>query len=79
MASQGANLSIGALIGTIFFAIIGIIMVVAVGIPIIDDYQVEETVANAGAINSIINIIPIMLILIILIGVAYAVMSYVRK
>ena len=69
----------GVLIGTIFFSIVGIVMIVAVGIPIITDYQVASTVANADAINSIINVIPIILILTILIADAYAVMSYIKN
>lgn len=75
--SAGPNL--GVLIGTVFFSIVGIIMIVAVGIPIISDYQVASTVANADAINAIINVIPIILILIILVADAYAVMSYISK
>lgn len=75
--ATGPNL--GVLIGTIFFSIVGIVMIVAVGIPIITDYQVASTVANADAINSIINVIPIILILTILIADAYAVMSYIKN
>lgn len=75
--AAGPNLSV--LIGTVFFSIVGIIMIVAVGIPIISDYQVASTVANADAINSIINVLPIILILIILVADAYAVMSYIGK
>lgn len=75
--ATGPNL--GVLIGTIFFSIVGIVMIVAVGIPIITDYQVASTVANADAINSIINVIPIVLILTILIADAYAVMSYIKN
>lgn len=76
---MAAGPNLGVLIGTVFFSIVGIIMIVAVGIPIISDYQVASTVANHDAINSIINVLPIILILIILVADAYAVMSYIGK
>lgn len=76
---MAAGPNLGILIGTVFFSIIGIIMIVAVGVPIISEYQVASTVANADAINAIINTLPIILVLIILVADAYAVMSYISK
>lgn len=49
-------------------------MIVVVAIPIISENQVKETVSNATAINSIINIIPILLvvsILMVIVGTMY--------
>lgn len=77
--ARAANMDLAILIGTVFFSIIGIIMIVAVGVPIISEYQVASTVANADAINSIINTLPIILVLMILVADAYAVMSFVKN
>ncbi len=58
----------------IFAVVISIIMIVVVAIPIISENQVKETVSNATAINSIINIIPILLvvsILMVIVGTMY--------
>lgn len=49
-------------------------MIVVVAIPIISENQVSSSVSNATAINSIINIIPILLvvsILMVIVGTMY--------
>lgn len=45
------------------------VIVITVAIPIISDNQVEETVANYAAINSMINIIPLLLIVAVIIAI----------
>ena len=57
-----------------FAVVISIIMIVVVAIPIISENQVSSGVSNATAINSIINIIPILLvvsILMVIVGTMY--------
>lgn len=46
-----------------------IIVVVTVAIPIISENQVEETVENAGALNAMINIIPLLIVVGIIVAV----------
>lgn len=73
---MASSTSLSSLIGTVLFAVIGIVLVVAVGVPIISDFAVDSTVANADAINTMIGVIPLFLVLMILIVVAYQIIRY---
>lgn len=63
------GLDIQKFVGGVIAAIVCVIIVVAVGIPIISANVVPETVANADAINSMIQIIPLLLVVAIIIAV----------
>lgn len=63
-----ADLSIGKFVGGIVSALVATILFVTL-IPIIADNQVAETVENAGAINGLLNVIPILIAVSLIIGV----------
>ena len=73
---MASSTSLSSLIGTVLFAVIGIVLVIAVGVPIISEFTVDSTVANADAINTMIGVIPLFLVLMILIVVAYQIIRY---
>lgn len=64
-----AGLNIQRWIGGVIAAVVCIIVVVTVAIPIISENQVEETVENAGALNAMINIIPLLIVVGIIVAV----------
>lgn len=49
--------------------IVGIVLTVTVAIPIISANQVESTVANYSALNSLLNILPLLIIVGLVLGV----------
>lgn len=49
--------------------IVGIILTVTVAIPIITDNQVATGVKNADALNSLLNIMPLLIIVGLVLGV----------
>ena len=49
--------------------IVGIILTVTVAIPIITDNQVAESVKNSAALNSLLNIMPLLLVVGLVLGV----------
>lgn len=63
-----ADLSIGKFVGGIVSALVATILFVTL-VPIIADNQVAETVENAGAINGLLNVIPILIAVSLIIGV----------
>lgn len=48
--------------------VVAVIVVIAVGIPIITSNQVASTVSNYSVMNTIINILPVFLLIAVLIG-----------
>ena len=48
--------------------IVGIILTVTVAIPIITDNQVAESVKNSAALNSLLNIMPLLLVVGLVLG-----------
>lgn len=64
-----ANLNIQRFIGGVIAAIVALVVVVTVAIPIIADNQVASTVVNADALNSMINIIPLLIVVGIIVAV----------
>lgn len=69
-----ADFNVGKFVSLVFGVIVAIIMIVVVAIPIISENQVGTGVANATAINSIINIVPILLVVSILMAIVGAFM-----
>lgn len=63
------GLDIQKYVGGVIGAIVCVIVVVAVGIPIITANQAPEGAPNADAINSMINIIPLLLVVAVIIAV----------
>lgn len=63
-----ADLSIGKFVGGMVSALVATILFVTL-VPIIADNQVAETVENAGAINGLLNVIPILVAVSLIIGV----------
>jgi hypothetical protein len=49
--------------------IVGIILTVTVAIPIITDNQVAESVKNSAALNSLLNIMPLLIVVGLVLGV----------
>lgn len=49
--------------------IVGIILTVTVAIPIISDNQVTSSVKNSSALNSLLNILPLLIIVGLVLGV----------
>ena len=49
--------------------IVGIILTVTVAIPIITDNQVASSVKNSSALNSLLNILPLLIIVGLVLGV----------
>ena len=49
--------------------IVGIILTVTVAIPIISDNQVASSVKNSSALNSLLNILPLLIIVGLVLGV----------
>lgn len=64
-----ADFDLSKFVTMIFAVIVAVIMTVVVLIPIIADNQVATGTPNADAINSIINIIPILVICGILLAI----------
>ena len=64
-----AGLDIQKFVGGVIGAIVCVIIVVAVGVPILTSNQVADTAPNADAINSMINIIPLLLVVAIIIAI----------
>lgn len=64
-----AGLDIQKYVGGVIGAIVCVIVVVAVGVPIIGSNQVASGSPNADAINSMINIIPLLLVVAIIIAI----------
>lgn len=65
--ANGINLQ--AFVGGTIGAVIVTVIVVTVAIPILTANQVGETVPNADAINSMINIIPLLLVVAVIIAI----------
>lgn len=63
------GLDIQKFVGGVISAIVCVIIVVAVGVPVITSNTVGEGVANASAINSMIQIIPLLLVVAIIIAI----------
>lgn len=49
--------------------IVGIVLTVTVAIPIISSNQVKDTVENSAALNSLLNILPLLIIVGLVLGV----------
>lgn len=64
-----ASLDIQKFVGGVIGAIVCVIIVVAVGVPILTTNQVAAGTPNADAINSMINIIPLLLVVAIIIAI----------
>ena len=64
-----ASLDIQKFVGGVIGAIVCVIIVVAVGVPILSTNQVDSEAPNADAINSMINIIPLLLVVAIIIAI----------
>ena len=64
-----ASLDIQKFVGGVIGAIVCVIIVVAVGVPILTTNQVADGTPNADAINSMINIIPLLLVVAIIIAI----------
>lgn len=64
---MGLDLSkfIAAAIG----AVVCLVVIVTVAIPIISTNQVESTVANANALNSMINIAPLLMVVGVIVAI----------
>lgn len=60
---------IGKFTSMIFAVIVAIVLIVVVAIPIISENQVASSVTNSGAMNAIINIIPILLVVSVLMAI----------
>lgn len=63
------GLDIQKYVGGVIGAIVCVIVVVAVGIPVIVANQAPAGSPNADAINSMINIIPLLLVVAIIIAI----------
>lgn len=63
------GLDIQKFVGGVISAIVCVIIVVAVGVPVISANVVPDTTANADAINSMIQIIPLLLVVAIIIAI----------
>ena len=63
------GIDIQKFVGGTIAAVIVTVIVVTVGIPIIAGNQVSSDVANYNAINSMINIIPLLLIVAVIIAI----------
>lgn len=62
-------MSIGKFTQGLVFAIVAIVLTVTVAVPIITDNQVASSVQNASALNSLLNILPLLIIVGIVLGV----------
>lgn len=49
--------------------IVGIVLTVTVAIPIISSNQVKDSVENSAALNSLLNILPLLIIVGLVLGV----------
>lgn len=65
MAGMDMSKFIAAAIG----AVICLVVVVTVAIPIISTNQVGETVTNASAMNSMINIAPLLMVVGVIVAI----------
>lgn len=63
------GIDIQKFVGGVIGAIVAVIVIVAVAIPVIGANQVADTVTNYAAMNSMINIIPLLLIVSVILGV----------
>ena len=63
------GIDIQKFVGGVIGAIVAVIIVVTVAIPIISANQVSSDVQNYSAINSMINIVPLLLIVAVIIAV----------
>ena len=64
-----ASLNLDKWIGGVIGIIVTVLMTVTVLIPVISGNQAESTVANADAINSMLNLIPLLTVVGIIIFV----------
>ena len=71
--------SLSNLIGVVVFAVVGVILDVAVLAPILDSFYLnttDTTITNADAINTLLGIIPLFVALAILLAVAGSMLAY---
>lgn len=72
------GLSVEKFVTAVVGIIVAVVVTVVIAIPVLADNQVAETVANASSINSMLGIIP----LLIVVGIIMAVVGsflYARK
>lgn len=64
-----AGINISSFIAAAIGAVICLVIVVTVAIPIISTNQAGESVANAAAINSMINIAPLLMVVGVIVAI----------
>ncbi len=74
-----ASLNLDKWIGGVIGIIVTVLMTVTVLIPVISGNQAQSTVANADAINSMLNLIPLLTVVGIIIFVIGMFISKSRK
>lgn len=72
MASNGGGFSAGFILQIMFSAIVSIAAIVGVGMPLINQFQVDSSYAYAEMMNLIINISPVLLGLMLFVFIAMA-------
>lgn len=56
------DLNIKQWLGGIIALVVGVIITVTVAVPIIADNQVADTVSNSSALNSMLGVLPILIV-----------------
>lgn len=72
------GLSIEKFVTAVVGIVVAVVVTVVIAIPVLADNEVADTIANAGSINSMLGIIP----LLIVVGIIMAVVGsflYARK
>ena len=62
-------LNISRFVGGLVSVIVGIVLTVTVAIPIVSSNQVASSVSNYAALNSLLNIMPLLIIVGLVLGV----------
>lgn len=64
-----AGIDISKFIAAAIGAVVCLVVIVTVAIPIISANQVGETVSNASALNSMINIAPLLMVVGVIVAI----------
>lgn len=62
-------MNISKFVSGLVATIVGIVLTVTVAVPIISSNQVGESITNSAAINSLLNILPLLIIVGLVLGV----------
>lgn len=60
---------IGSFLKVVISATIGVVVVTAIAIPVIGDVTIEDGTANKDAIESMLGLVPLLLVVAIVVGV----------